>query len=65
MTAQIIKGAEIAKGIRAELKTKVDELKKLQAEGVWPPDTIEKADELLGRKKTTKTKKKTTTAKDK
>lgn len=28
MTAQIIKGAEIAKEIRAELKTKVDELKK-------------------------------------
>src|SRR4030042_1459196 len=33
MTAQIIKGAEIAKEIRAELKTKVDELKK---KGITP-----------------------------
>ncbi len=33
MTAQIIKGADIAKEIRAELKTKVDELKK---KGITP-----------------------------
>jgi DNA topoisomerase-1 len=37
----------------------LDELKKLQADGVWPPKTWEEADELLGRKKKTakKTKK--------
>jgi DNA topoisomerase-1 len=29
-------------------------LKKLQSEGQWPPETIEKADELLGRKKKAK-----------
>ncbi len=41
----------------------LDNLKKLQAEGKWPPDTKEKADELLGRKKTKKksAKKKKTT----
>ena len=41
----------------------LDNLKKLQAEGKWPPDTKEKADELLGRKKTKKksAKKKQTT----
>ncbi len=40
----------------------LDNLKKLQDDGIWPPDTWEKADELLGRKKTT-SKKKTTTKK--
>ncbi len=35
----------------------LDNLKQLQAAGTWPPDTWEKADELLGRKKS---KKKTT-----
>jgi len=30
---------------------KLDELKKLQAEGKWPPETSDKADEILGRKK--------------
>ncbi len=35
----------------------LDHLKELQEQGVWPPDTLEKADELLGRtKKTTKKK---------
>ena len=29
----------------------LDSLKKLQAEGTWPPKTYEEADELLGRKK--------------
>ncbi|ARN57212.1 type I DNA topoisomerase [Sedimentisphaera salicampi] len=41
----------------------LDRLKELQNEGVWPPDTIEEADEILGRKKTAakkKTAKKTT-----
>lgn len=37
----------------------LDNLKKLQSEGQWPPKTLEQADELLGRKKA-KTKKKTT-----
>lgn len=40
----------------------VDELKKLQAEGNWPPKTLEETDELLGRDKkpaTKKSKKKT------
>ncbi len=39
----------------------LDNLKKLQADGTWPPDTWEKADVLLGRKKAKKkkTKKKT------
>ncbi len=32
----------------------LDELKKLQAEGNWPPKTLEEADELLGREKKTK-----------
>ncbi|MHC5061768.1 MAG: type I DNA topoisomerase [Planctomycetota bacterium] len=36
----------------------VDNLKKLQAEGKWPPKTWEEADEMLGRK-TAKTKKST------
>jgi len=30
---------------------KLDELKDLQAKGLWPPDSLEKADELLGRQK--------------
>ena len=30
----------------------LDNLKKLQSEGKWPPETLEEADELLGRKKT-------------
>ncbi len=34
----------------------LDNLKRLQAEGTWPPDTFEKADEMLGRKKTAKKK---------
>lgn len=29
----------------------LEELKKLQAEGKWPPKTLEEADEILGRKK--------------
>ena len=29
----------------------LDNLKKLQSEGKWPPETLEEADELLGRKK--------------
>jgi DNA topoisomerase-1 len=33
-----------------------EELKKLQAEGQWPPETLEKADEILGRKKAKKQK---------
>ena len=32
----------------------LDHLKKLQSEGQWPPETFEKADELLGRKKKAK-----------
>ena len=36
-----------------------DELLKLQKEGKWPPETIEQANEMLGRNKT-KSKKKTT-----
>ncbi|MHC4545658.1 MAG: hypothetical protein ACYSYL_14245 [Planctomycetota bacterium] len=32
-------------------------LKKLQAEGQWPPKTLEEADQLLGRRKPRKTKK--------
>jgi len=39
----------------------VDHLKQLQEAGQWPPDSLEKADELLGRKK----KKKKTAAADK
>jgi len=35
----------------------LDDLKKLQAEGLWPPETPEQADELLGRKKTKQTSK--------
>ena len=41
----------------------LDKLKGLQAEGVWPPDSFEKADEILGRKKSKKTTKKKTTKK--
>jgi DNA topoisomerase-1 len=41
----------------------VDELKKLQAEGNWPPKTLEEADVLLGREKTTAKKSKKKTAK--
>ena len=37
----------------------LENLKQLQADGVWPPETIEQADELLGRKtKSGKAKKK-------
>jgi DNA topoisomerase-1 len=32
----------------------IEQLKGLQAEGRWPPETIEQADEILGRKKRTK-----------
>ena len=32
----------------------LDRLKKLQAEGQWPPETWEQADQILGRKKTKK-----------
>ena len=32
---------------------KLEELKKLQDEGQWPPPTYEQADEILGRKKKT------------
>ncbi len=39
----------------------LDKLKRLQAEGVWPPETWEEADQILGRKKTKKTKKAETT----
>ena len=39
----------------------LDHLKELQSQGVWPPDTYEKADELLGRTKTSE--KKTATKK--
>ena len=35
----------------------LDHLKQLQTEGVWPPETFEEADKLLGRKKTKKRKK--------
>jgi len=38
----------------------LDHLKELQSAGKWPPKTLEEADELLGRKKTKKAKKKTT-----
>ena len=31
--------------------TQLDNLKQLQEQGVWPPETIEKADEILGRGK--------------
>ena len=33
----------------------LDNLKKLQSTGQWPPETIEQADKLLGRKKARKT----------
>jgi DNA topoisomerase-1 len=33
----------------------LDHLKQLQSEGQWPPETIEQADELLGRKKAKET----------
>jgi DNA topoisomerase-1 len=33
----------------------LDHLKQLQTEGQWPPETIERADELLGRKKAKET----------
>ena len=32
----------------------LDNLKQLQSEGKWPPETREQADELLGRKKKSK-----------
>jgi len=41
----------------------VDKLKELQEQGIWPPDTFEKADEILGRKKSKKTTKKKTAKK--
>jgi DNA topoisomerase-1 len=34
----------------------LDHLKKLQAEGTWPPQSLEEADQLLGRKKKVKAK---------
>ena len=43
----------------------LDKLKQLQEQGVWPPDTFEKADEILGRKKSKKTTKKKTAKKTK
>ena len=41
----------------------LDHLKELQSAGKWPPETLEQADELLGRKKTKKAKKTKKTAK--
>ncbi|MBW8001121.1 MAG: type I DNA topoisomerase [Planctomycetes bacterium] len=38
---------------------KLDELKEMQEKGIWPPETYELADEMLGRKKAKKTTKKT------
>jgi DNA topoisomerase-1 len=35
----------------------LEQLKKLQAEGKWPPETIEEADQILGRKKAKKSRK--------
>jgi len=35
----------------------LDRLKTLQSQGKWPPETLEQADELLGRKKSKKSKK--------
>ena len=43
----------------------LENLKKLQEEGIWPPEDREKADELLGRKKTKKKTKKKSVAKKK
>ncbi len=43
----------------------LDNLKELQSQGKWPPDTLEQADELLGRKKKTKKKKKKESGKSK
>ena len=40
----------------------IDQLKDLQSKGQWPPASIEKADEILGRKKTKKTEKVKTTS---
>ncbi len=37
----------------------LDELKKLQSEGKWPPESLDEADEMLGRNKSKKSKKKT------
>jgi len=37
----------------------LDNLKKLQSEGQWPPETLEQADQLLGRKKARKKEKAT------
>jgi DNA topoisomerase-1 len=34
----------------------VDKLKELQSQGKWPPETAEQADQILGRKKTKRTK---------
>ena len=39
----------------------LDKLKQLQSAGQWPPETWEEADQILGRKKTKKTKKAETT----
>ncbi len=41
----------------------LDHLKELQAQGIWPPKTIEEADELLGRSKKTSAKKEDDTEK--
>ncbi len=41
----------------------IDNLKQLQAEGIWPPKTLEEADVLLGRKKTKAAAKKKTAKK--
>ncbi|AQT70215.1 DNA topoisomerase 1 [Anaerohalosphaera lusitana] len=43
----------------------LDNLKKLQEEGKWPPETWEEADEMLGRKKSAKKKSKKKKAKKK
>jgi hypothetical protein len=39
----------------------LESLKQLQLQGNWPPKTRDKADEILGRKKTKKTEKVKTT----
>jgi DNA topoisomerase-1 len=41
----------------------IDHLKQLQSEGKWPPETLDEADQLLGRKKTKKKTKKRKTKK--
>ncbi|MCE5340652.1 MAG: type I DNA topoisomerase [Planctomycetaceae bacterium] len=44
---------------------KIDELKDLQAKGLWPPKNLEQADQLLGREKKTAAKKTAKPTKDK